>query len=677
MESNGSIQRGSSSALEALDLQVSPKKLDEARVSAKFSHSHRTVSKAEPSLSLKVEQQKTDSEVKSKPLSGRDVQDVSKSSLLNSLDLSVSAKSEGKDGASARDGSGLVDALDLSVSPEKLDEARQSSKTLDRRVVSDTEPEVSLKVEQQETELESEPEAQKLSERDVKDVSDDRPGVLRRAGGFVAKGIKKAGHAAYDYGTGKLKSGKELARSVKNGGKQLVHHPVDTTVALAQGAYNSGKEKLSSAKQSARALGGAVADGAKAFKENPKGVTKGALKSLATGTAKSIRKRGASLRSKVTKLVPARVRNASLPRIKSLFSRSARQVPPQPSTSVKAAVDTASQKAERFEKLQTDAVDTMQQAKSSKANFELLGKLLDDPSGFYKSGFEAELTFPEGQTVLIAGDGLERAQVVDKAMKFANQQKSMIREGVKSSKEFASEVKSGNKELKSERKQEFSELRKEASTAEKAQYESDTEDLKTAREELKEEVRALKARVKERGGGLNEAVFAEKKRLKGKVRSGETTLKGLNQKIKKEVNGGKQSLQGMKKELYSFRDTEAKFDKQLSKAKAEPDKAAAKTGLEKARNEIADLTTRMTSKKLEIEEAVKELREDAARLEEQISHDKQSLEEFDIESVKSDELKQIEDQLKQLKEKLKANGESIDKRRQQYRLGKAAIKKMK
>ncbi|MCL6268947.1 hypothetical protein M3P05_03145 [Sansalvadorimonas sp. 2012CJ34-2] len=585
MESNGSIQRGSSSSIDALDLQVSPKQLDEARFSAKFSNSSRTVSKAEPDVSLKTEQKSA--------------------------------------------------------------------------------------------EVDSEAQTDSISKRDVRDVSDNKPGRLRQAAGYIAGGVKKGASAAYDYGAGKLKSGKELASSAWKGGKEFAHHPVDTTLAAMHGLHKSGQAKLASTKQSAAALKEAVAEGGRAFKADPKQATKNAVKSAVVGVGKSLKKRAVSLRTKVAKLIPARVKNHAAPKIKSLFSRSVRETPPQLSASVKAAQTEATQKTEKFTQLKTDGADTLHQAQTSGENFELLGKLLDDPGVFYDSAVDAELTFPGGQTVIIKGEGLERDQRIDRAMSLADKQKSQIREGISDSRQFVDEVKAGNKDLKKDLKNELSALREEAASTEQSDYKGQIGALRKERETLKEQGEKLSSQLKSELSELKKELKSQRNKLKGEIKSASSERKQLKKELEKEIQKGKEVRASIRQEMDAAHKTIDRCQGQLDSSKSKVDPELLSTKRESERDKNLRLGRLMTHKQQKAGQAVEDLQRRIKDLGAKITTGKESLEKLDIDSLKTEKVVDLEKQLANTKKEIKANAREIDLRKRQHSADKDALKKIK
>ncbi len=577
-----------------------------------------------------------------------------------------------------------VDALEQR-SPGKTEEAKVSVRfSNSHRTATPVEPDTSLKLEQDQSSLESEPEARSLSSRSVRDVSSNKPGLLRRGAALVKKGAGKAASSAYNYGAKKLQSGKEkassawhsakeLGSSTKKAGSEFIHHPVDTTWAVANGVVQYGQEKLQAARGAASSLGGAVARGASALRHNPKET----LKAAGTSTLRSLKNRSISVYHKAKKLIPNRVKNFSLPNIKSILSRSARAVPPQPSVSLKTVVAEAGKQSQRLEGLLGDNQDSRAQAEAAGENYQRLTQLLDDPSTLHQSAFEGPLTFPDGEQVFIGGDDVTRAQSIDVALEYALQQENEIREGQRDNQELVSQLKKEKKILKADIGKQSSTAKKEATSAEKAEYASEMKELQKERKKIGGLVDQIKQLLKSETQQFKEEIESQRKELKQQLQDSQKQLKDAVRELKAQSQNEPEAVTSRRANLAKTRKAVAKYKKEATRAQSEEDKATAAAGLDKARDVNNRLVKEISSLTVETQKAVAELEAKVAELEQEVYLKEQELEEFEVSEPTSSVIDELEERLEGVQDRLDENSRQIKARKKQHKQDRKEIGKLK
>ena len=410
------------------------------------------------------------------------------------------------------------------------------------RTVVEKEPTVSIKTTDSGELPESSPDNKSIDEFKIDDVTDQKPGKLREGLSWLSGKVKSKAVGLKDSVASK---GAAVARgTVKlatNPKTTLGHAAVDSAVYL-QGKYTSAKSKGATAKQ-------AIGDGLKALKENPKETLKAGGARVGSGL-KSIKDRAVSLPKNVKSKIPERPKGFSLPSLKSLFSRSAKPVPPSPSASVKAAVDLSTKKTDQFTTQLTQAKDSVQQEKTAKTNLQNLSKLLDDPGDFYKSGVELDVQWG-GETIHIGGEGLNRARSVKSAQQLAQTHQKEIRSELKGVDQRIETARTSKRELKEKNKTETQELHEKTAIKEESEYSSQLSKLKDERTSLKKKLSLAKEFLKEAVSKGKGHASSTRSGLKAQLKVDRELLKALKGKEKGERSRVDQETktirQGLKK----------------------------------------------------------------------------------------------------------------------------------
>ena len=527
--------------------------------------------------------------------------------------------------------------------------------------------------------IESSVEDKPLSERTTENVTDKAPGKLKQAFSFLkakakakASGLKES--AAHKWEAGK-ETGKSAGRTAIRGAVNFAHSPKTTTgnaavstALYARGKYTAAKEKGSSALQSAGA-------GLKALKENPKDTIKTGKAKIGQGL-KGIKDRAASVPTRIKNKMPTRSKSISLPSLKSLFNRSAKSVPPPPSLAVKNAIDTAAQKAQQLSGQVKDAGETLQQAKSDKANLKQLAQLLNDPSGFYKSGVEAKVSW-NGETVNIGGEGLEKTRSVSAALKLARAHQKEIRAGFNAAREVVTDMKAGKKDLKAEVKQEIKTVRKQASASKKENYTQQLTDLKTTRSSLKEKITEMKKLAEAAASEGKTEVVASRKSLRVQLKVDSEHLKALKKEIKNEEQHAERQTKSIRKDFSTVRSAIKTYETILKKSSIDYERKAAQEGLNAAEQKRDRLVEDLEAVQKTLENNTVELKSEVSETSKSIDAGKQAIAMTKGKGGGSTAFEELKTQWQAAKSELEQNTKDIRALQQQYKTDQSAIKNLK
>ena len=561
------------------------------------------------------------------------------------------------------------------------DEKAQASFSSGNRTLSKTDDTVSIQTAGNEESLEPSVDDKSLSERKTENITDKKPGRMKQAMSWFgakakakakASGLKES--AANKWEAGK-NAGKSAGKAVVRGAVNFAHNPKATagnaaasTALYARGKYTSAKAKGVSALQSAGA-------GLKAFKENPKDTLKAGGAKI-SGGLKSIKNRAASIPKSVKNRMPSRPKSFSLPGLKSLFKRSATTVPPSPSLSVKNAMSISTQKIQQLSSQVKDAGETLQQARSDKANLKNLSQLIEGSSKLYKSGVKGEVSW-NGETVKVSGKGVERARSLRAAVRFVIDNKAAIQAGLETSKEVVTDLKAGNKDLKAEMKQSVKTQRKQASTSEKESYTEKLTDLKSTRSSIKERIVEAKKLAQEAAAeGKTEASESRKSlRMQMKVDNG--LLKELEGEVKAEQKLVDQQMSSIRKDLSTLKSAVKKYQGKLEKATTEYAKKAAEGGLTAAREQRDQLLQKIETIQIESASRMSESQQTIKNLTDSLETNKQAITLTKIKGADSSTFEALKEQWQAAKNELEQNTADIRALQKQHKVDQQAINNIK
>ncbi|CAM3549362.1 hypothetical protein [Parendozoicomonas haliclonae] len=516
-----------------------------------------------------------------------------------------------------------------------------------------------------ETEETTEPKDTSLSERKTENVTDEKPGFFGR----LKSKAKEKGAQLKDYAAGKLESGKELGKKAVRGGVGFAHHPMRSTgEAMLSGAAYA-QEKYEGAKDKGGAALTKMREGLSTFKADPKGVLSAGKSGLAS-KARSLKERAVSLPSTIKTKMPSRPKMGSLPNIKSIFSRSAKSVPP--SQSVQQGISTVGKMSERMSTKMENTETRLETAKSEKANLKMLDKLMTDPSAFYKTDKEVMVSWGE-QSVTIKGTGAERAKGVRDAVDIVFENRGEILDRLDAIDGEVSTLKSDKKKLKSKSKKQMQGARETLSTNAKESYKHDLGVLKGQRTTLKEKLSQAKAALKEALKGDKSEATELKQPLKVKIKTDTRLAKELSAELKTLKKQEKESLRGLESELKESQALMKKYQAKMDKAEGVKYTSAA-AGFEAASQKVQSLNDEIAHQREGSELRIAQKLSTITDLKDGITRNKETL--SDIGSSKGGH-EDLRKQLEQAEQALERNTAAIKELQQQQRVDQNAIKKIK
>ena len=553
-----------------------------------------------------------------------------------------------------------------------VDSTKRASFSNSLRTVAEAEVTVSLSDELSLSDADSNSEVSDTSllERSVEDVTDKKPGRLKRAASWLGGKAKAKAQAAKDGVVNTLHSGYNAGKMAGKGAKQFVQHPMASSREIAHGAGDYVRGKYQGAKSAGTSAKSKIGSGLHALKDHPKEAIKSGIKSIGRG----IKTRTISLARTAKKLIPSRPKSLVPVKVKNLFSRSARSVPPNPSVSVKQGV-AATPKQEAIRTQNAERSDNLQQTREARENNQLLNQLLDNPTSLSRSSQDYTLRFPGGEVVEISGSRTERAQSTRDAVSFANQYRSEIRQGKDELKQLESDIKSENKKANKADKKAVSEEKKSISSDEKAQFQEQADKLKEQRSEIKQQISDIKADIKAATQNDKDDIKGEEDSLKTAIKSDEEYLKSLKEGIKDDQKQLKKDLKFVEDELRSAQKAVKKYEQKLEKGLPSIEESSAQAGLDKATAEVERLLTLVTIKEQEFEDSHQGVDDEVQQLTDELAQKRSDLKDgFEASDSKVSELKE---QLADAEAQLKENTEQMKQLKSDYQAAKKAIKKMK
>ncbi|MTI14805.1 hypothetical protein [Sansalvadorimonas verongulae] len=514
---------------------------------------------------------------------------------------------------------------------------------------------VSLK-EQQSVDPENSVGDKSLSERSVEDVTDEKPGRMKQAMSWL-KG------KTFDKGA-------VLVRGAVN----FAQHPMHSTGNALYSAGQYAKGKYQGAKEAGAAAKEQVGGGLSALKENPKEALKAGAASVGTG----IKKRATTLPGKVKKLVPSRSKGfnlSKLSKLKSVFSRSAKGVPPAPSASVKHLVATAGQKQDVQRAQGAERQDVLQQTREARDNTQNLNKLLSDPVSLSRSSEDFTLRFPGGEVVDISGTAAERAQSTRDAVGFANKYRSEIQQNKGDFEQLTKDLKTENRKADKADRKTATRERNAIAHDEQRNFKKDAETLKSQRSEIKDQISKLKAEIKEELKVDKESIKQQKAPLKTTLKADRELLKTLEKSVEGDQKQLDNELKELRAELKTARKGVKKFEGKLERERPEWDQQSAQSGLASAQGEVGRLVDAMTAKQQAFDVAHRDVNQDIADLRATVEQEKIDLKgDFEVADSRVGRLRQ---QLAETEALLEGNTKQMKELQRQHKAAREEIKKLK
>ncbi len=527
------------------------------------------------------------------------------------------------------------------------------------------------------SELSSELPETRLEERQTEKLDSKEPGLLRRGFSGAWKKAKNLASQARESAGHKLTSAKNFGKKAASGTRQAVLHPMESTRNAGSSVKTYGQEKLDAAKEKKAQLKESAGEAWSAMKADPKGATKSGLASIGKG----IKSRGCAAFEAAKTRIPSRPKGASLAKLKSLLKpitdRSAQKVPPNPSASVKQALQQVAEKTQSESTKVSDSRENLQSARGAKDNMEQLNKLLDNDDSFYEDSYQRELTFPGGETIFIGGEGVEKARSVTKAFDLASQHRSEIRGGGNDLKGLVKDLKAEKKSNKSDLKAKNKELREGISADEKTSYSEKRTVLQGTRKDLKQEVRQAEAALKKAKASGESAIQEQRQADKASLQSQKKLLKSMNTELKKMAKSADEAVARLNKELKKAQASVEKYESKLGKAQSSPEQAAANAGIKAAKKEEADIHKAVTRQRGLSENKASSLKKDRTELKRELTEGVKAYKNGKASGTSGGDLSKLEKALEEARSKLKENTEEMKQLQAQHKADKAAIKTLK
>ncbi len=447
-------------------------------------------------------------------------------------------------------------------------------------------------------------------------------------------------------------------RSVTNASTQekgSLRKLYDEVKAGASKAFNATTTAAKTAGQKVRA-------GVKEFKSAPK--------ETASKTLKSLKERSVSVKDNIKAKLPSRPEGMKLSAIKSLFSRSAKSVPPSPSASVLASVKGISTaKREGAEQLQK-AKYNLTVAESDLDNVKTLNKLLKDPTSVLNSSDDVTVKWG-GEEVKISGEGDDRAVSFTKAFTLATANRSEIRAQLPQAKDEIKDLKAEQKAEKKKLKEDIEGTRKQALNRESKQYEVDRELLKTKREQLKTGLKNTKQNLKNTLAENGTAIKEQRAELEASIEADKQEIEELKAKLEESDIKLEKTLGEFQKRQAALNETVTEYAKKASNA-PEHERGAALDSVRTAGSEAKKLEQ-------EIQDAVRDAnaeqaiqKAEIAGLEAGIDVQTQELEILESGTLSVLDLKKT---IKDFEDQLEQNSKALDALKGQHQVDQKAIKK--
>lgn len=447
-------------------------------------------------------------------------------------------------------------------------------------------------------------------------------------------------------------------RSVTNASTQekgSLRKLYDQVKAGASKAFNATTTAAKTAGQKVRA-------GVKEFKSAPK--------ETASKTLKSLKERSVSVKDNIKAKLPARPEGMKLSAIKSLFSRSAKSVPPSPSASVLASVKGISTaKREGAEQLQK-AKYNLAVAESDLDNVKTLNKLLKDPTGFLNSSDDVTVKWG-GEEVKISGEGDDRALSLTKAFNLATANRLEIRAQLPQAKDDIKDLQAEQKAEKKKLKEDIEGTRKQALNRESRQYEVDRELLKTKREQLKTGLKNTKQNLKNTLAENETPIKEQRAELEASIKADKQEIEELKAKLEGSDIQFEKKLDELQERRAALNKTVTEYAKKASKA-PEHERGAALDSMRTAGSEAKELEQKIQDAVREAKAEQTIQKAEIAGLEAGIDVQKQELENLESDTLSVLDLKKT---IKDFEDQLEQNSKALDALKGQHQVDQKAIKK--